>query len=402
MTHTMSVILAAFSVAVSLANLSAQTDAGPAPFGLIIKAAGSDVAVYRDGNLTDFDLSQSESKGIPLFAGDLVQTGPETSLEIEFFPSLSTLSVAANTTFRLVSLDTSGACSLDLVYGRLRARVHLSDGTPSAKSAVPFSIKGASAVADVTGADFGYDVMAVQNGGAQPVTKVYCVSGIVKVTRSGPGSDRSTPAVSIGPAKMVVVDPGAGIAPLQAEDISRALSAYWEGGQLPTEPMTRQDAVKRFPNIESAVAEWSSTHPSAETSSVAGPVQTPTAQTPAVPASPAPTLPAKEGAQSPSSAGPAEASGNQPQPEPSGTVLSQVMPPHPKESHTVRNIGLGVSIGGVVVGVAGTVLYFFGPAIFPALTPSTNTTISGYTLIGGGVLLASGLIVYLIGEAARR
>ncbi len=152
-------------------------------FGLIIYAQGKEVSIFRKGEYISYDLDNVDVTGLPLLAGDMIQTDNGTFVEIQLHPTKSVLKIAENTTFTVTNLETSGGGGFDLAYGRVRAKVDKLTGRD------PFSIRGRGAVAGVRGTDFGFDFIAEKEPvGLAASTKVYCFEGSVAVTRAEPAS----------------------------------------------------------------------------------------------------------------------------------------------------------------------------------------------------------------------
>ena len=147
---------------------------GTSSFGVVIYAEGDTVSVIRDLRRTEYDAFTGELLGLPLFSGDLIQTDPDTYIEIQLLPSRSIIKVAENTSFTVEQISATGDGVFDLSYGRLRARVTRLAG------AQPFEIRGVGATAGVRGTDFGTDVIVEPVGGAS-LTRVYSFEGDVHV-----------------------------------------------------------------------------------------------------------------------------------------------------------------------------------------------------------------------------
>jgi len=165
-----------------LAPLAAEErGTGDKAFGLIIYAQGKEVSIFRKGEYVSYDLDNVDVTGLPLLAGDMIQTDNGTFVEIQLHPTKSVLKIAENTTFTVTNLETSGGGGFDLAYGRIRAKVDKLTGRD------PFSIRGRGAVAGVRGTDFGFDFIAEKEAaGLAASTKVYCFEGSVAVARAEP------------------------------------------------------------------------------------------------------------------------------------------------------------------------------------------------------------------------
>ncbi len=156
----------------ALHSLAAQDES----FAFVIYAEGFDMSIYRNGELTTYDVVADTVIGMPLLAGDLVQTDADTFVEIQVMPSRTVIKVAENTTFEIEQIGGSGGGVFDMRYGRLRARVE------RLSSNDPFEIRGQGAVAGVRGTDFGYDLVVNRESITSEIeTKVYCFEGEVEV-----------------------------------------------------------------------------------------------------------------------------------------------------------------------------------------------------------------------------
>ncbi|MFP4536431.1 MAG: FecR domain-containing protein, partial [Spirochaetaceae bacterium] len=162
-------------------------------YAFVIYAEGYDMTVFRNEELLTYDVLRDNVIGMPLLPGDLIQTDPETFVELQVMPSRTVIKVAENTTFRIEEIGGTGGGSFDLAYGRLRAKVDRISGKEE------FQIRGRSAVAGVRGTDFGYDFVALPEGSVDAETQVYVFEGMVEVTEAGdegPGGtevDRESP-----------------------------------------------------------------------------------------------------------------------------------------------------------------------------------------------------------------
>jgi hypothetical protein len=173
----MSTVLIAF---LALAGAHAQTSQQKG-IGVIIYADGNEISVSRSSALKSYAVGTGGAIGVQLEAGDLVQTGPGTTAEIQLLPSQTVIKLGENTSFRLTGLNTAGGTTIDLIYGRLRAKVDTALGGNG------FAVRGKTAVAAVRGTDFGYDVVAVPGIGQEPGSQVYCFDGMVDVLPLQPG-----------------------------------------------------------------------------------------------------------------------------------------------------------------------------------------------------------------------
>jgi hypothetical protein len=113
-----------------------------------------------------------------LNAGDQVQTGSKTSVELVAMPRRSRLRLSENTVVTIGALGGDGSTTLKLLYGRLRSKVEKIAGTPT-----PFHVVSRSFVAGVRGTDFGCDLL-VPRAGETATAQIYCFEGSVEVAPS--------------------------------------------------------------------------------------------------------------------------------------------------------------------------------------------------------------------------
>lgn len=171
------VVLLAISIliAVSIA-IPAQTSSDP--YAFVIYAEGYNMSVYRNDELTTYDVLVDDVIGMPLLPGDLVQTDDGTFVEMQVMPSRTVVKIAENTTFEIEQIGGAGGGTFNMSYGRLRARVERITQDER------FEIRGFSAVAGVRGTDFGYDMVVERAASAEMQTKVYVFDGEVEVTEN--------------------------------------------------------------------------------------------------------------------------------------------------------------------------------------------------------------------------
>lgn len=155
-----------------------------APYAFVIYADGYNISVYRNDELLTYDVLVDDVIGMPLLQGDLVQTDPDTFVELQVMPSRTVVKVAENTTFEIESLGGNGGGTFDMSYGRVRARVERLTNNET------FQVRGSSAVAGVRGTDFGYDMVIEREAAEELRTRVYVFEGEVAVTgRDESGAD---------------------------------------------------------------------------------------------------------------------------------------------------------------------------------------------------------------------
>ncbi|MCG8481062.1 MAG: FecR family protein [Spirochaetales bacterium] len=159
-------------------SLSSAVSAQSDTYAFVIYAEGFDLSIFRNGELSTYDVLVDDVLGMPLLAGDLVQTGGDTFVEIQVMPSRTIVKVAENTTFEIESLGGAGGGTFNMNYGRLRARVERITTNET------FEIRGFTAVAGVRGTDFGYDMVVEREATNELQTRVYVFDGEVEVSEN--------------------------------------------------------------------------------------------------------------------------------------------------------------------------------------------------------------------------
>lgn len=178
--------LIAFLISITLLlTLSVQLPAqsGNDPYALVIYAEGYNMSVFRNDELTSYDVLVDDVIGMPLLPGDLVQTDDGTFVEMQVMPSRTVVKIAENTTFEIENIGGAGGGTFNMSYGRLRARVERITQDER------FEIRGFSAVAGVRGTDFGYDMVVEREATSEMQTKVYVFEGEVEVSEAAAAED---------------------------------------------------------------------------------------------------------------------------------------------------------------------------------------------------------------------
>ena len=217
-------------------------------------SSGEDFVVIRKGR----KLVMQDPIGLELFQGDQLQTGDGVFVELRIVSGNAIVKLAENTTFVLERLG-DGQTSMQLVYGRIRAKVERIAGTDS------FSIRSTQAIAGVRGTDFGVDVVASRQVSlGSTVTNAYCFEGAVEVTafvRSEALAAESLEAIPksfvIGAGEMVKVEGAAGKAEAVKVPLEKAIQGFWKENdyvsQADTEP-AKPDPAKKEPALTEAEA----------------------------------------------------------------------------------------------------------------------------------------------------
>lgn len=159
-----------FALALCFLSLVSQAWGQGIAVAVVEYSSGDDIVVIRQGKRVAF----KDPIGLELFQGDQVQTGKAVFVEMTLYGGGAVLKLAENTTFILERL-ADGQTTMQLVYGRIRAKVEKLAGTDS------FSVRSTQAIAGVRGTDFGLDVITSRTSSSTTTTRAYCFEGSVEV-----------------------------------------------------------------------------------------------------------------------------------------------------------------------------------------------------------------------------
>jgi len=195
-------------------------------------SSGDDLVVIRQGKRVAF----KDSIGLELFQGDQVQTGKAVFVEMRLYGGGAVLKLAENTTFILERL-VDGQTSLQLVYGRIRAKVEKLAGTDS------FSVRSTQATAGVRGTDFGLDVVTSRTASSATTTKAYCFEGSVEVIAyvrsdvlAAEALEPIPKAFIIAAGEMVQVDGETGKTEASKSKVDQSIREFWVDNDYVVEP----------------------------------------------------------------------------------------------------------------------------------------------------------------------
>ncbi|MDA3948769.1 MAG: FecR domain-containing protein [Spirochaeta sp.] len=203
-----------------------MAQAGTEPYAFVIYAEGYNLSVFRNDEMTTYDVLVDDVIGMPLLPGDLVQTDNDTFVEMQVMPSRTVVKIAENTTFEIERIGGAGGGTFDMSYGRMRARVERLTQNDR------FEIRGFTAVAGVRGTDFGYDMVVEREAAAELQTKVYVFDGEVEVSEPG-GETVTETADASGSVPEATAEP----VRLQANEMVSVVSA------VPPEVARRADEI---------------------------------------------------------------------------------------------------------------------------------------------------------------
>lgn len=204
------------------------------PAGLLFSESGTAVIVYaegdgftlvRDSDSSFFEVAYDDVLGMLLYPGDTILTEEDTFLEIQVTSNASLIKIAENTTFAFEHIGNYGGGTLNVAYGRIRAKVNKLTNDDE------FSVMGSGTTAGVRGTDFGYDLTYGQDisetESNEVITSVYCFEGSVKVEQESK-ENKDVKEVFILEDQMVVTSSVKDEAPLIVYDIEQEIEEFWE------------------------------------------------------------------------------------------------------------------------------------------------------------------------------
>ena len=168
----LSTLLFALALAqAALAEAPKAAASSASGYAEIVFAQGDDIVILRSSR----QIGGADSIGTRLVAGDQIQTGAKSSVELVLMPRRSRLRLSENTVVTIRDLGGEGSTGLELLYGRIRSKVEkLADVKQQ------FEVSSHSYVASVRGTDFGCDALAGRQGELAEA-RVYCFEGSVEV-----------------------------------------------------------------------------------------------------------------------------------------------------------------------------------------------------------------------------
>jgi len=219
-------------LAVCLLSLVPQAWGQAGAAAIVEYSSGDDIVVIRQGKRVAF----KDPIGLELFQGDQVQTGKSVFVELRLYSGGAVLKLAENTTFILERL-ADGETSMQLVYGRIRAKVENLAGTDS------FSVRSTQAVAGVRGTDFGLDVITSRTASSATTTKAYCFEGSVEVIAyvrsdmlAAEALEPIPKAFVIAAGEMVQVEGETGKTEAVKSTLDQTIQAFWSTNDYVIEP----------------------------------------------------------------------------------------------------------------------------------------------------------------------
>lgn len=210
---------------VILLALAALPLSGQSGSAVIVYGEGDGFTLVRNGETSFYEVDYDDILGMLLYEGDSILTEEDTFLEIQVTSNASLIKIAENTTFAFDNIGKFGGGTLDVVYGRIRAKVNKLTNDDE------FQITGSGTVAGVRGTDFGYDLTFGEDVSEaesnEAITTVYCFEGAVKVEQENKET-REVKEILIEADQMVVTSTVKQEAPLVAYDIGEDIDQFWE------------------------------------------------------------------------------------------------------------------------------------------------------------------------------
>ncbi len=355
-------IAAIFLALLCMCIFQAAAQQGGAGGATIIYAQGNTFTLSRDSGVTEYDLYYDDVIGLDLEAGDYISTDSGTFLEVQLKGARNVLKISENTSFTLQQVGSEGGGSVELTYGRVRAKVSRLVGDDS------FSIRGPSVVAGVRGTDFGYDIIAgVEGNFDQSIARVYCFEGEVEVNKV----KKITPP----PADEDALEEAGEEEETKEEIVETIIIRANEMAFLPIE--TPEEPLEITSIEEEVVSFW-------EENDFQGELIEP--EEPKESAAEGPAEEEERGEEEEQEVETAEETVPEPGKEPN-KVFSK--------KETLFGVGTGVLIGGILVETAGLLTYFLGQEIFPGSDPLLMNDLGTGLMVGGGVLITGAFITYL-------
>ncbi|MEE8440817.1 MAG: FecR family protein [Spirochaetia bacterium] len=385
-------------LAVTLGAFAQDVDqgSGESSFGVVIYADGNVVSVIRDLRRTEYDAFTGELLGFAVYPGDIIQTDPDTYVEIQLLPSRSVVKVAENTSFTIEQISATGDGVFDLAYGRLRARVNRLAGES------PFEIRGVGATAGVRGTDFGTDVI-VRPAGGESLTLIYCFEGEVQVVVADQPSgtepivvtaNQMITATTLSPTAAAAAAGGTSVPSIEVEPLLPAISEFWQREDFVVEPEDAELVLAEFPHLRADATDRLGDVPFLRTDGA--PVSLP------VPGAPVSTQP------SPSDAAAVETTpvGDELRAADAVAIEGDDVAADP-ERYTrligvTRVTGLTLTGLGVLADAAAVTFFFWGDQILPGWPPASDPDILIAVAATGGVFLISGILSLLFSVQLSR
>jgi hypothetical protein len=196
----------------------------------VYAAEGGEFVLTAGGQRTVYGAESLGPGGFSLHNGDVIQTGPESFVEILLNSGERVLKIAENTFFSY-NVTGEGAVSLGLSYGRLR----LADGKSGIGGTEVF-IRSGTAEAVFRGGDIGVDYIvrtARERTSPEPVLRVYVFSGsagLIPLVWNSPADHReiTVPRFQVNALEEVSVEITASLSYIERKPLNRDIIVYWD------------------------------------------------------------------------------------------------------------------------------------------------------------------------------
>ncbi len=150
-------------------------------FGIVRYSSGNNFSILRDGILEEHNVQDSDFSALKIREGDIVRTGENSFLEIQFLPSENIVKLAENTILGINKLNIDEGGQYELFYGRIRGEIFQSEESE------PFNVRSRGVAINTRNSDFGFDFIPPVNR-VVPRPLIYSFEGDVEIsviTREG-------------------------------------------------------------------------------------------------------------------------------------------------------------------------------------------------------------------------
>ncbi len=224
----------------------------PVPYGVVLYARGSNVSVIRRNDMATYDLGQRDIRGLPLFQGDFIQTGPDTLVEVQFFPSSAMVLIPENTNFRINTLTFHQPVDLELVFGKIRTRVTGNGTFPG------FRIQNQNGWIELTTGNVGIEFTLAQQGRSDLVFRGYTFSGTAQVFVQGADSDQALLSpVRLGANQSITLPQQDHVTELPVpQALTQSIRSYWNERPFTSGPVELGDLDRQHPGLKVALLQF--------------------------------------------------------------------------------------------------------------------------------------------------
>ncbi len=208
--------------------------------GHITYAQGEGFEIIRQGKKRILDPAIEVLEGTEIRAGDFINTYNNTFLELLLEPGDRVIKISEHTSFS-VPESVAGDISIDLSYGRVRARVKkMAQGRS-------FTIRGMSTAAGVRGTDFGFDIIAqpmmesselddsLELGNSLIEASVYCFEGSLEVRNMvDEGEEELEKPTIVSAGEMLVRTTSDTSVTFSTKPIKEEIKSFWQINEFVT------------------------------------------------------------------------------------------------------------------------------------------------------------------------